>query len=209
MSMNNAATVAAKKNKQLIQIIEGAIFAAGKPLSVEELRKTVLAEFDLSSRKINNLIRELQQDYEGRGIELVKVNTGYRFQTIPMLSPWISLLYEERAPRYSRALLETLSIIAYRQPTTRGEIERVRGVAVSSNIIRTLQERNWVKVIGHKEVPGRPAIFATTPAFLDYFGLESLDQLPQLQEFKTTPLLESDSGESDVRKTSESPSESG
>ncbi|NTS76131.1 SMC-Scp complex subunit ScpB [Catenovulum sp. SM1970] len=212
------------KNKHYCQIIEAAIFAAGKPLSIDDLKASVLSEFKLSLSAIRNLVREVQQSYEGRGIELVTLASGYRFQTIADVSPWLSHLWTEKAPRYSRAMLETLSLIAYKQPITRGEIEQVRGVAVSSNIIRAMQERGWIKVVGHKEIPGRPALFATTPAFLDYFGLESLDQLPQLEtvapttfelgvqqpenqaEKETTP--QSDSGESDVRETSKSISES-
>lgn len=195
----------ARKNndEQYIQIIEAAIFAYGKPMPVKELSETVLAEFKLSQRKITGLLKTLQQKYqEGHGIELVKVAAGYRFQTKSTLSPWISLLWQEKAPRYSRAMLETLALIAYRQPITRGEIEQVRGVAVSSNIVRALQERGWVKVIGHKEVAGRPALFATTPSFLDYFGLQCLEDLPQVTEALVNDTKGnnnlSDSGESDV-----------
>ncbi|AWB68873.1 SMC-Scp complex subunit ScpB [Saccharobesus litoralis] len=193
-------------------------------MSIDNLRSTVLDEFDLSVRMVNGLIKDLQNHYEGRGIELIKVASGFRFQTRSELSPWLSKLWTEKAPKYSRAMLETLSLIAYRQPITRGEIEEVRGVAVSSSIIRTLQERGWIKVIGHKEIPGRPALFATTPVFLDYFGLASLEELPPLPEVapasfnlgnespfiddlpETGPTNEnqSDSGESDVRETTES-----
>ncbi|EWH12369.1 hypothetical protein DS2_01570 [Catenovulum agarivorans DS-2] len=189
-------------DEQYLQIIEAAIFAYGKPMPLKVLADTVLSEFKLSQRKITTLIKTLSDRYQGHGIELVKVAAGYRFQTKSTLSPWISLLWQEKAPRYSRAMLETLALIAYRQPITRGEIEQVRGVAVSSNIIRALQERGWVKVIGHKEVAGRPALFATTPSFLDYFGLQCLEDLPQVtqalvNETKDADKL-SDSGESDV-----------
>ncbi|MER2494015.1 SMC-Scp complex subunit ScpB [Catenovulum sediminis] len=174
----------ARKNndQQYMQIIEAAIFAFGQPMTVKQLSETVLAEFKISQRKITSLVKELQLKYEGHGIELVQVAGGYRFQTRSMFSPWVSLLWQEKAPRYSRAMLETLALIAYRQPITRGEIEQVRGVAVSSNIIRSLQERGWVKVVGHKEVAGRPALFATTASFLDYFGLQCLEDLPQVTE---------------------------
>ena len=122
-------------------------------------------------------------DYRPRGIQLVEVASGYRFQSLDSLSPWLSRLWQETSPRYSRAMLETLALIAYRQPITRGEIEQVRGVAVSSNIIKTLTEREWIKVVGHKEVPGRPALYATTKQFLDYFSLKSLSDLPNAEDF--------------------------
>lgn len=209
------ATTKSQRNKQYCQIIEAAIFAAGKPLTVDDLRATVLSEFELSARVVRNLVKEVQQSYEGRGIELKSVASGYRFQTVSSLSPWIARLWTERAPKYSRASLETLSLIAYKQPITRSEIEEVRGVSVSQNIIRSLQERGWIKVIGHREVPGRPALFGTTAAFLDYFGLESLNELPQLEQVAPTSFQlgeqhpQSDSGESDVRETTESISEGG
>lgn len=178
-----------------MQIIEAAIFAYGKPLSIAYLKDTVLSDFNLSNRKIKNLLNELELLYENRGIELVHSASGYRFQTKSTFSPWISRLWQEKAPKYSRAMLETLALIAYRQPITRGEIEEVRGVVVSSQIMRTLQERGWVKVVGHKEVAGRPALFATTPSFLDYFGLQCLSDLPDVQDNLNH---HSDSGESDV-----------
>ena len=176
--------MAKKNNEQYQQIIEAAIFASDKPLTIEQLQETVLAEFNLSKRKISTLIKQIQLQFETHGIELVKLASGYRFQTRSTLSPWISLLWQEKAPKYSRAMLETLALIAYRQPITRGEIEAVRGVAVSSQIIRTLQDRDWVKVVGHKEVAGRPALFATTRSFLDYFGLQCIEDLPLLSEDK-------------------------
>ena len=125
----------------------------------------------------------LELDYRPRGIQLKEVASGYRFQSLDSLSPWLSRLWQESSPKYSRAMLETLALIAYRQPITRGEIEQVRGVAVSSNIIKTLTEREWIKVIGHKEVPGRPALYATTKQFLDYFSLKSLSDLPNAEDF--------------------------
>jgi segregation and condensation protein B len=123
---------------------------------------------------------QLAADYAGRGLELIEVASGFRVQVPAAFSPWVSRLWEERAATYSRALLETLALVAYRQPVTRGEIEEVRGVSVSSSIMKTLQERDWIKVVGHREVPGRPALYATTRAFLDYFNLKSLSELPPL-----------------------------
>ncbi|BDY05924.1 SMC-Scp complex subunit ScpB [Ferrimonas sp. YFM] len=167
---------------QLKQLIEAALFVADGPLSAKGLRQGVLAAFQVTLGRINEVLDELESDYAGRGINLVQVAGGYRFQSNTDLSDHLSALWQERAPRYSRALLETLALIAYRQPVTRGQIEKIRGVAVSSNIIRTLMERDWVKVVGHKEVPGRPALYATTDAFLHYFCLGSLSDLPPLSD---------------------------
>ena len=165
-------------------ILEAALLAVGEPLTEERL----LALFDLDRRPSREAMRaalaELARDYERRGVELVQVAGGYRLQVRQSLSPWISRLWEERASRYSRAQLETLALIAYRQPITRGEIEEVRGVSVSSAIIKTLSERDWIKVLGHREVPGRPALYGTTREFLDYFNLTSLSDLPPLAELR-------------------------
>lgn len=161
-------------------ILEAVLLAAGEPLSLERL----LEVFPESERPERDVMRkallELMRDYTGRGMELVEVASGFRLQVPGLYSPWVSRLWEERAAHYSRALLETLALIAYRQPITRGEIEEVRGVSLSSSIMKTLQERDWIKVIGHREVPGRPALYATTRAFLDYFNLKSLSELPPL-----------------------------
>ena len=169
---------------QVKRIFEAALMAADKPLQ----RRELTALFDASEKPddelIDGAIESLVEDCEHRGYELKRVASGYRYQVRQELSPWVSKLWQERAPRYSRALLETLSLIAYRQPITRGEIEEVRGVAVSSQIIKTLLEREWVKIVGHRDVPGRPAIYATTREFLDYFNLKSLDQLPPLAEIR-------------------------
>jgi len=173
------------ESAQLRNILEACLLVAGRPMSVAQL--DALFEGD-ESRPDKGAIREalaaLGADYEGRGIELVEVAGGYRLQTRRTMEHWVARLFAERAPRYSRALLETLVLIAYRQPITRGEIEEVRGVAVSSNIVRTLQERRWVREIGHKDVPGKPALLGTTSEFLDYFNLKRLDQLPSLGELK-------------------------
>lgn len=171
-------------NEQLKQIIEAAIFVHEKPLSIDKIQATVLEGFELSNKKVKELIEEIRLDYLSKGIRLVEVASGFRFQSEDSLSPWVSRLWQEHVPKYSRALLETLSLIAYRQPITRGEIEEVRGVSVSSHIMKTLQERNWIKVIGHKEVPGRPALYATTKGFLDYFSLSSLGELPSMSLFE-------------------------
>jgi len=171
----------------LKQIVEGLLMAADKPLSLDDLYKIFYTEdnnFELITLK--EIIDEIIRDCSGRGIELKEVASGLRFQVKPELSLWVNKLYQERPPKYSRALLETLSLIAYRQPITRAEIESVRGVAVGSNIIKTLLEHEWIKVIGHKEVPGKPAIFATTKKFLDHFNLKSLKELPELMEFTDT-----------------------
>jgi segregation and condensation protein B len=170
-------------SEQLKQLIEATIFVSDQPVSVDKLKNTVLADFTVSDKAIQSALSALQLDYRPRGIQLVEVASGYRFQSLDSLSPWLSRLWQETSPKYSRAMLETLALIAYRQPITRGEIEQVRGVAVSSNIIKTLTEREWIKVIGHKEVPGRPALYATTKQFLDYFSLKSLSDLPNAEDF--------------------------
>lgn len=166
--------------RQLATVLEAILLAAGKPLALERLAEL----FDAHERPSPKLLREalavLGGSCLGRGFELSEVASGYRLQVRARFAPWVGRLWEERPQRYSRALLETLVLIAYRQPITRGEIEEVRGVAVNSNIIRTLQERDWIRVVGYREVPGRPAMFATTRAFLDHFNLRSLDELPPL-----------------------------
>ena len=161
------------------------MLSAAKPLSLEEF-ESLFEERDLPGRDEFEKALNILSDRcirEGRPVELKKVASGYRLQVKEVFSPWLSRLFEDKAGRYSRAFLETLAIIAYRQPATRGEIEDIRGVAVSSNIIKSLQERDWIQVVGHKEVPGRPALFSTTKIFLDYFGLGSLSDLPPLQAF--------------------------
>jgi segregation and condensation protein B len=181
--------MAAKINDaQLIQLVEAAIFAADKPLGADELQNSVLEGFDVSKKRLAAALTQLQQDYSGRGVTLSETASGFRFITRPELSDYLARLWPERSPRYSRAVLETLALIAYRQPITRGEIEDIRGVSVSSQIMRTLLDRGWVKVVGHKEVPGRPGLYATTNTFLDYFGLKNLSQLPPLPEFQAISL---------------------
>jgi segregation and condensation protein B len=167
---------------ELKTIIEAALLAAGRPLSFAELENLFADNERPKPSAIQSALAELAEDCRGRAVELKQVASGYRLQVREAFSPWVSRLFEERPGRYSRAFLETLAIIAYRQPVTRGEIEDIRGVAVSSSIVRTLQERGWVQVVGHKEVPGRPALLTTTKQFLDYFNLKSLGELPPLQE---------------------------
>ncbi|MCF7981308.1 MAG: SMC-Scp complex subunit ScpB [Pseudomonadales bacterium] len=169
---------------QLKRIIEGALLAAGEPLSVERLGLLFAENERPPHPEIRSALKEMMEDYQGRGFELKEVANGWRFQVCQDLGVWVSRLWEEKPARYSRALLETLALIAYRQPVTRGEIEEVRGVSVSSNIIRTLLEREWVRVVGHRDVPGRPAMYATTKIFLDYFNLKTLSELPSLAEIR-------------------------
>jgi len=178
------------------QIVEAALVCAEGPLTLDAIaavfRPEDFTDEEADRKLIREAIKALQADCENRGVELKQVASGYRYQVKQELSPWIGRLWEEKPPRYSRALLETLSLVAYKQPVTRGDIESVRGVSVSTNIMRTLIERDWVKVVGHREVPGRPAMYGTTRGFLDYFNLRSLDELPPLAEIKslTEPLIE-------------------
>jgi segregation and condensation protein B len=168
---------------ELKNILEAALMASGRPLTLDELGSLFEDKDQPDHRLLLAALEQVEADYQSRPLELKKVASGYRLQVREAYSPWVSRLFEERPGRYSRAFLETLAIIAYRQPATRGEIEDIRGVAVSSGIIKTMLEREWIEVIGHKEVPGRPALFGTTPFFLDYFGLTSLSELPPLQDF--------------------------
>ena len=169
---------------KLKQIIEAVLMASGEVLSIERLQ-LLFDDYDQpKSPQIKQALESLMEDFSGRGIELVEVASGYRLQVRKEVASWVTRLWDEKPQRYSRALLETMSLIAYRQPITRGDIEDVRGVAVSSNIIRTLLEREWIRVVGHRDVPGRPSLYATTKEFLDYFSLKSLDELPSLDEIR-------------------------
>ena len=176
------------ETKQVKNIIEAALLAAGEPVTIKRLQN-LFVEQELTHNDIAKAIEQLSQDFKDRGIELIEVASGFRLQTKTILQPWISRLWEEKPKQYSRALLETLALIAYRQPVTRGEIEDVRGVAVSSYIIRTLMDREWIRVLGYRDVPGRPAMFGTTKEFLDYFNLKSLQDLPTLAEIKDIETL--------------------
>ncbi len=179
-----AELVAAPFPDQQLRIVEAALLAASQPLPVSELRR--LFDEDPGAEMVRKLLEELRAHWEaaGRGVELVALASGWRFQTRAEYQPYLDRLKEERAPRYSRAVMETLAIIAYRQPVTRGDIEDVRGVAVSPNILKTLESRGWVDVVGHRDRPGRPALFATTRRFLDDMGLRSLSELPALTEIE-------------------------
>jgi len=181
-------------DRGLVQIVEGALLAAGKPLSVTQLAQLFEEHERPDNTHIREALNEVAERCEGRGFELQEVASGFRFQVRQNLSPWIARLWHERPQKYSRALLETLALIAYRQPITRGEIEEIRGVAVSTNIIKTLHEREWIRVVGHRDVPGRPAMYATTRQFLDYFNLKTLDQLPALAEVRDLETLNAELG---------------
>ncbi len=173
--------------EKIKHIVEAALLASDEPLSVDQVCKLFRSD-EIEEENARSIIREvlqtIEKECEDRGYELVRVSSGYRFQIPQDLSVWISRLWEQKPPRYTRALLETLSLIAYQQPVTRGDIEQVRGVSVSTNIVRTLLERGWIREVGHREVPGRPVLYATTKSFLDYFNLKSLSELPPLSEIR-------------------------
>ncbi|MBT4838426.1 MAG: SMC-Scp complex subunit ScpB [Methylococcales bacterium] len=171
-------------DQKLKNIVEASLMAADSPLSVEQLLNLFEEDNRPSRFAIKSSVEQLQTEYENKGIEIIQVASGFRMQVKAELSAWVSNLWEEKPGKYSRALMETLAIIIYRQPVTRGEIEDVRGVTVSSAIIKTLIEREWIRVLGHRDVPGKPAMFGTTRQFLDYFNLKSLDQLPTLAAIK-------------------------
>lgn len=170
--------------QQLKFIVEAALLAAGKPLDLAQLRALFGEDHPPEKDELRAAIAALEEDYAGRGIMVAEVASGFRIQARPSVSGWLRKLWEERPPRYSRALMETLAIIAYRQPVTRGDVESIRGVGVTTNIIRTLLERGWVRVVGYRDVPGKPAMYGTTREFLDYFGLKRLDELPPLADLK-------------------------
>ncbi|MGZ8095533.1 MAG: SMC-Scp complex subunit ScpB [Methylosarcina sp.] len=173
---------------EIKRIVEAILFAANRPMTCKEIQQ-VFPEIEQPDLPvIQAAIEDIAEEYKLRPIELKQVASGYRFQVKQELSRWVSRLFEEKPPKYSRALLETLAIIAYRQPVTRGDIEDIRGVSVSSSIIQTLLEREWVRVVAHKEVPGRPGLYGTTKQFLDYFNITSLSELPTLQEIQDLDL---------------------
>ena len=170
--------------EQLKPIIEAALLASSQPMTAHQLGDLFNEADDVGLEQISRTLEALAADCEGRGIELREVASGFRYQVRQDVHPWISRMWTEKPSRYSRALLETLALIAYRQPITRPEIEQIRGVVVSSNIIKTMEEREWIRVVGYRDVPGKPALFGTTRSFLDYFNLKSLDQLPPLSEIR-------------------------
>ena len=177
-------------NKQkLANILEAILFAANKVMSIDALYNLLQADISASRPEIKVALSALMADYQNKGITLVELAGGYRFQTKKEYSTWVSRLWDEKPQKYSRAMLETLALIAYRQPLTRGDIEEVRGVLVSSSIMKTLQERAWIKVVGHRDVPGRPSMYATTQQFLAYFNLKSLEELPSLAELRDLEII--------------------
>ncbi len=190
-------------------IVEGAIHAAGKAVSIDKLLSLFPEDEVIEKAVLRQAIEQLMQDYQNRGVELVEVSSGFRFQVAQSIAPWVSRLWEEKPQKYSRALLETLALVAYRQPITRGEIEDIRGVSVSSQIIRTLVEREWIRVIGHRDVPGKPAMYATTRQFLDFFGLKKLDELPSLSEIRDLDVInaELDFGTEELQNGETAPTE--
>ena len=177
------------KETKCKKIIESLIFSSPNPISLKQIRDFFSSE-DLSELSLQNIINEIQISYENSGVQLVKVSSGYRFQVSEDCNEWVSNFYPEKPQKYSRALMETLALIIYRQPITRTEIEAVRGVGVSSNIIKTLLEREWIKILGYKDAPGKPAIFGTTKEFLNSHNLVSLNQLPKLDDISEFSELE-------------------
>ena len=172
------------ETNQIKRIVEAALLAAAQPLSLAQLSALFGENEAVSHEELARALEELGADCAERGVELNEVASGFRYQVRQDVHPWVVRLWTERQTKYSRALLETLALIAYRQPITRGEIEQIRGVAVSTNIVKTLEEREWVRVVGYRDVPGKPALFGTTKNFLDYFNLKSLDELPPMAEIR-------------------------
>ncbi len=191
------------ESERLKQILEAALLAAGRPLSLNELEAMFADDDEAPERDaVRAALAELADDWQSRSLALQQVASGWRAQVRTEFEPWLARLWEEKPPRYSRALLETLAVIAYRQPVTRPEIEEIRGVSISTQIMRTLEEREWVRIVGHRDTPGRPAMYGTTRQFLDYFNLRSLDQVPPIteirdfeQRYPELALEESESGE--------------
>ena len=169
---------------QIKNIVEALLLSSGEPLSADRIHKIINSKETCTKADILEAIDSLKIDYENKEIEISRVASGYRIQAKSTINDFLNIIYAEKTPRYSRALMETLSIIAYKQPVTRGDIESIRGVSVSSSIMRTLTDRNWIKIIGYRDVPGKPAMFSTTNEFLDYFSLEKLSELPDLPDIK-------------------------
>ena len=172
------------KDFNLKNTIEALLLSSDEPLSADRLYKIISNKENITKADILDSIKELENDYISKEIEVSRVASGYRIQAKKSINDYLNIIFAEKTPRYSRALMETLSIIAYKQPVTRGDIEAIRGVSVSSSIMRTLSDRNWIKIIGYRDVPGKPAMFSTTSEFLNYFGLERLDELPHLPDIK-------------------------
>lgn len=194
--------------QELKRIIESVLFAADEPVSIKQIQDVFGEDNAQETDAIKSAIAALQDDYADHSLELREVSSGYRFQVKQDYANWVSKLWEEKPARYSRATLETLALIAYRQPITRGEIEEIRGVSVSSQIIKTLQEREWIKVVGHRDVPGKPALYATTHEFLDYFNLKSLQDLPPLSELRDIDSINAELDWGEDEQTSQQQTES-
>ena len=169
---------------QIKNIVEALLLSSGEPLSADRIHKIINTKESCTKAEVLEAIDSLKIDYENKEIEISRVASGFRIQAKAYFNDFLNIIYAEKTPRYSRALMETLSIIAYKQPVTRGDIESIRGVSVSSSIMRTLTDRNWIKIVGYRDVPGKPAMFSTTNEFLDYFGLEKLSELPDLPDIK-------------------------
>ena len=192
----------------LKHIIEALLLSSDEPLSTEKLFKIISNKHQITKADVLDAINSLENDYSEKEIEVSRVASGYRIQAKKTINDYLNIIFAERTPRYSRALMETLSIIAYKQPVTRGDIEAIRGVSVSSSIMRTLTDRNWIKIIGYRDVPGKPAMFSTTADFLNYFGLEKLEELPDLPDIKEPKNLDLDlDNQSNTLAQKEGPSE--
>ncbi len=190
---------------QVKNIIEAALMAFDEPMSMKSL-VSMFPDEEITANDINQVLNDLESDYQGRGIELKKLSKGYRLQTREAVQPWLQNMWEQKPKKLSRALLETLALIAYRQPITRGEIEDIRGVAVSSKIIHYMMDKEWIRILGYRDVPGKPAMLGTTQTFLNYFNLTSLQELPTLAEIKDFETLEQ---ELDFTDFKQSPDEAG
>ena len=185
--------------------IEALLLSSDEPLSADKLYKIISNKERITKADILDSIKELEDDYESKEIEVSRVASGYRIQAKKSINDYLNIIFAEKTPRYSRALMETLSIIAYKQPVTRGDIEAIRGVSVSSSIMRTLSDRNWIKIIGYRDVPGKPAMFSTTSEFLNYFGLERLDELPDLPDIKEPKNLDLELDDQSSNQNKENP----
>tara|TARA_Y100001936_G_C16018043_1_gene637681 strand:- start:159 stop:767 length:609 start_codon:yes stop_codon:yes gene_type:complete len=192
------------KDFNLKNTIEALLLSSDEPLSADRLYKIISNKENITKADILDSIKELENNYKSKEIEVSRVASGYRIQAKKSINDYLNIIFAEKTPRYSRALMETLSIIAYKQPVTRGDIEAIRGVSVSSSIMRTLSDRNWIKIIGYRDVPGKPAMFSTTSEFLNYFGLERLDELPDLPDIKEPKNLDLELDDQSTNQNKES-----
>ena len=193
------------KDFNLKHTIEALLLSSDEPLSADRLYKIISNKENITKADILDSIKELENNYKSKEIEVSRVASGYRIQAKKSINDYLNIIFAEKTPRYSRALMETLSIIAYKQPVTRGDIEAIRGVSVSSSIMRTLSDRNWIKIIGYRDVPGKPAMFSTTSEFLNYFGLERLDELPDLPDIKEPKNLDLELDDQSSNQNKENP----